>query len=71
MDLVVHFKDGSSVTMQDWHTWSKSYEDKNDIVELFAHYKKINKTLDFKNPETGEQQQRKAEDVRSIEIVFK
>lgn len=70
MKLIVKFNDGETVTMEKWDNWKKDYDGKNDIIELFEHYKEINKELTFSNPETGLEIKRLAEDVTSIEIVF-
>lgn len=70
MNLVVHFKDGKHIIMEDWGKWSKDLDGHKDIIELFLHYKKVNQELTFSDSRTGITEKRFAEDVRSIEITF-
>lgn len=69
-NLVVKFSDGEQVTLKNWDNWSKDYDGKKDIIDLFSYYKSINKELTFNNPSTGFETKRYAEDVSSIEIIF-
>ena len=70
LELIVKFKDGENVTMYNWENWTKDYDGANDIIELFERYRKENKEMTFKNPDSGLVIKRFANDLKSIEFKF-